>query len=195
MPRLSIQTNTVPQFSFRYAIRIYKLSSDSEYGLLYAKSISLPKIGHESIEFSSTTSNLSIAGKLKREPLTLSVYAYNSRTMHEIAHWMSMHHGLHQSSKHWANGGLNLQPRNRFEGELVSYDSAEGQPGWYDDYKLDKIEIELLDEANTATDIVELGNVYIDSIDLGELNYEDDSIVSATIVLRYERLKITKKGI
>lgn len=194
MPRLSIQENTVPQFSFRYAVRIYRLSSDLEYGLLYAKSISLPKIGHESIEFSTPTSNYSIAGKLKREPLTLALYAYNSRTMHEVMHWMSMHHGLHKGLKDWANGGVNLEPRSRSEGELISYDTAEGQPGWYDDYKLDRIEIELLDESNKATDIIELGNVYVDSIDLGELNYEDDSIVSSTVVLRYEKLKITKKG-
>lgn len=191
MPRLSIQNNNVPQFVFRYAISMPFLSGEgiSDYGLLYAKSITLPKITHESLELSAPTYNYSIMGKVRRDPLTMTVYTYNSLTIPEIMHWVAMHHGEVNDQR-----PTRQQSYTRAESVTNHYTSVREQSSWYDDYCLPEVSIYLLDEANNPTDKVTLMKVYIDTVDLGELNYEDDAISSATLTLRYERFRTSKIG-
>lgn len=191
MPRLSISNKHVPQFTFRYAISLPFLSDEgvANNGLLYAKSIMLPKIVHETIELGAPTYNYSIMSKVRRDPLSMTVYSYNSLTIAELLHWVGMHHGE-------VTGDIPIQQRVYTRAESIPnhYESSKEQPGWYDDYCLPEMSIYLLDEANKPTDKITLQKVFIESLDLGELNYEDESIVSATLSLKYERFKYSKLG-
>lgn len=198
MPRLALTKYIVPQFSFRYAVKIKELKSfadgaNDDTSLLYAKSLSLPKLSHDAIELSAPTYTYAIAGKARREAVTLSVYTYNSVTMAELLHWVSLHHGTIKGSKQYARDEPQEFVVTRNEVQPESYGTDGEQPGWYDDYCLKEIVIQLLREDSLATDEIVLQKVWIETLDLGEVDYEGDAILTATMTLRYERLFTRKQ--
>ncbi len=172
MPRLSIKPFTTPQLAFRFKVSITNVElnfpMEGDYGILYGKAASLPKISNNSFEVAHTNAVYSIKGKTKYDPVTLTLYTYSAATAKHVLQWLGVHHGESQG------GG-------------TQYTAQDALEGWYDDYKAD-VQLDLLDEKNEVQESFKLIDAHIELIDFGAVDYEVEQVLNVTLNLRYRYL-------
>lgn len=194
MPRLQVKWANAPQQSYMFKVEIPGFDEQGEYGMLYAKSITLPRIGVESIDVSNTNYRHSIAGKFKKEAITMQLYTYQGRTVMDLLQWFHLIHG--KLGFFGSNAIFRNEIKTGFSRApiITGYDTSDAVSGWYDEY-VRNVKIYELSEKNQESGIYELINCYIENISFGDFNYESEDVVTIDLTLRYEHLKYTKKFI